>query len=97
MRYESGTMLRVGNRVVPMVEDYALTLKEYRGAPIEFVLRPRVKSRQPDDVCLKSLRGYYRDQLCPVVRLMRVMWIVSLLRSFVLDAAIGTAAGTWSL
>ncbi|MCQ9336919.1 integrase [Corynebacterium phoceense] len=97
VRDEFGTVIHLEDRLIPMREFDADTLEELRGDDDSYVLRPRVKSRTPDDVVQKSLRGYDNGMLRPVVRRMRVTWIVGLMNTYIPDAAICSAAGFKSL
>ena len=94
---ERGVLIHLPDRTIPVTARWVYLLDLDKAGRDEYVLRPNVTSREPDDVTGRTARNKVESGMRPDIRRLKATWIVDLMNRYVPDAFICHAAGIKSL
>lgn len=90
---ERGVLIHLPDRTIPVTAHWVYFLDLDKAGANEYVLRPNVTSREPDDVTGRTARNKVEPGTRPDIRRLKATWIVDLMNRVVPDAFICHAAG----
>ena len=94
---EREVLIQLPDRTIPVTARWVYLLDLDKAGRDEYILRPKMTSREPDDVTGRTARNKAESGMRPDIRRLKATWIVDLMNRFVPDAFICHAAGIKTL
>ncbi|MDK8495394.1 hypothetical protein QP920_02835 [Corynebacterium marquesiae] len=89
---EREVLIQLPDRTIPVTARWVYLLDLDKAGRDGYILRPKVTSREPDDVTGRTARNKVESAMRPDIRRLKATWNVDLVNRYVLDAFICQAA-----